>query len=240
MERSGARTLSERRFCAGLCNAARPQSNGNARIQSPAREASHAINSAFRRLNSSADATLALAASAIKEPEAKAEARQAFETSGTSTRTSQWSPAFATETSRSNTSAHELPWKDVFRLGLLDTADPQPSGNARTRTSAPKAYHPIDRGAPGGLFALRRIPYLLALALFVAFMQMWVNAHMPPAAAQDEILNQYYEAEAGKTAFSRAAAQDEIMNLYYELKQGKMLSVNWNQHRLKRKTLELC
>ncbi len=205
----------------GFPHAARSQSKVNARAQSPDRETSRPINADFRHLNSLADATPARAASATKLPEAKAEAQQLFETSEISMRTSQRSAAFATETRRSNASAQELPWKDLFRLGFLNASDPQPSGNARTHSSTPKAYHPINKGAPGGLFSLRRIPYLLALALVVAFTQVWVNAHRPPAAAQDEILNQYYEAEAGKNAFSRPTAQDEIMNLYYEAEARK-------------------
>jgi len=71
------------------------------------------------------------------------------------------------------------------------------------------------------LSSLHRIPYFLVLALFVAFTQMWVNAHKSPTAAQDEIMNQYYESEAGKNAVSQSTAQDEIMNLYYEAEARK-------------------
>lgn len=81
--------------------------------------------------------------------------------------------------------------------------------------------HPINNGMPSPLFSLRGIPALVVLALFVAFTQMWINAHKPPTAAQDEIMNQYYEAEAGKNAFSRPTAQDEIMNLYFEAEARK-------------------
>jgi curved DNA-binding protein CbpA len=205
----------------GFPNAARPQSKVNARTQSPTREASRPINAAFQHLNSSADTTPARAASATKKPEARAEARKLFENSGTSTRTFQGSPAFATETPRSNASAQEPPRKAVSRMSFLNAADPQPNGNARAQSPVPKAYHPINQGAAGALFSLRRIPYLLVLALFVAFTQMWVNANKPPTAAQDEILNQYYEAEAGKNAFSQPTVQDEIMNLYYEAEARK-------------------
>jgi len=88
------------------------------------------------------------------------------------------------------------------------------------------ANHPIKNGVPGkgapaALFSLRRIPYLLVLALIIALTQMWVNAYKPATPAQDEILNQYYEAEAGKNAFHQATAQDEIMNLYYEAEARK-------------------
>jgi hypothetical protein len=83
------------------------------------------------------------------------------------------------------------------------------------------ANRPIKKRAPNALFSLRRISPLLVLALFVAFTQMWVNASKRPTAAQDEIMNQYYEAEASKNALSQPTAQDEIMNLYYEVETRK-------------------
>jgi hypothetical protein len=83
------------------------------------------------------------------------------------------------------------------------------------------ANRSINNGAPNALFSLRRISPLLVLALFVAFTQMWVNASKRPTAAQDEIMNQYYETEASKNALSQSTAQDEIMNLYYEVETRK-------------------
>ncbi len=212
-------------------NAVRPQSNGSARTQAPAREASRPVHAAFWQLNSSlqnssGDTTPARAASATKKPEAKAEARKLCETFETSRRTSQWSSAFQTETARLNAPAQESCWKNLSRLGFLSAADPEPSGNARTQSPTAKANHPGGKGAPGveaqsAWFSLRGMPYLPVLALIVAFTQMWVNVHMPPTAAQDAILNQYYETEAGKNAFSRPTVQDEIMNLYYETEARK-------------------
>jgi len=205
----------------GFSNAARPQSNGNARTQSPTAEASRPIHAAFQHLNSSADTTPARAASATKKPEEKAEAQKPYETSRTSTRTSQWSSAFRRETARLNASASEPPRKDVSRPGFPNAARPQSNGNARTQSTTLVANRPIKKRAPNALFSLRRISPLLVLALFVAFTQMWVNASKRPTAAQDEIMNQYYEAEASKNALSQPTAQDEIMNLYYEVETRK-------------------
>jgi hypothetical protein len=50
---------------------------------------------------------------------------------------------------------------------------------------------------------------------------MGIDANKNPTTAQDEILNQYYEAEASKNAFSQPTAQDVIMNLYYEVEARK-------------------
>ena len=201
----------------GFPNAARPQSNGNARTQSPAPEANRPINAAFQHLNSSADPPPAPAASATKKPEGKAEAQKPYETSRTSTRTSQWSSAFRREAARSNASAHEPPRKDASASGFPNGARPQSNGNARPQSPTLVVNRPINRGAPSALFSVRRISYLLVLALFVAFTRMWVGAGKNPTTAQDEIMNQYYEAEASKNALSQPTAQDEIMNLYYEV-----------------------
>lgn len=199
-------------------HAAHPQSHGNARTQSPAPEASRPIHAAFQHLNSSADTPPAPAASATKKPEEKTEAQKPHEASQ---RTSQSSSASARETPRSNAWAQELPQKDAPASGVLHAGRSQSSGSGRTQSPLPEAHHPIYKGAPDALFSLNRIPYLLVLALFVAFTQMWVNAYKPATGAQDEILNQYYEAEAGKNAFRQATVQDEIMNLYYEAEARK-------------------
>jgi hypothetical protein len=50
---------------------------------------------------------------------------------------------------------------------------------------------------------------------------MWVDAGKNPTTAQDEIMNQYYEAEASKNSLSQPTAQDVIMNLYYEVEARK-------------------
>jgi curved DNA-binding protein CbpA len=201
----------------GFPNAARPQSNGNARTQSPAPEGNRPINAAFQHLNSSADTTAAREASATKKPEEKAEAQKPYETAKTSTRTSQWSSVSARETPRSNATAQEPPRKYASASGFPNAARPQSSGDARPQSPTLVANRPINKGAPSALFSLRGISYLLALALFVAFTRMWVDAGKNPNTAQDEIMNQYYEAEARKNAFSQPTAQDVIMNLYYEV-----------------------
>jgi hypothetical protein len=202
-------------------NDTRPQAKVNAQTHSPDPDANCPIHAAFRSLNSAADAFPAGAASAAKKLEEKAPAHQHYETSRTSTRTSQWSSAFAREAARLNASEQELPQKNASASGGLNAAGPQPSGSISPPSPTLKANYPISNGvrgngAPGALFSLRRIPYLLVLALLVAFTQMWVNAHQSPTAAQDEIMNQYYEAEAERNALTQPAAQDEIMNLYYE------------------------
>jgi len=203
----------------GFPNAARPQSNGNARTQSPTPEANRPINkgapSAF------ADTPPARAASATKKPEGKAEARKPYETSRTSTRTSQSSSASARETTRPNASAQEPLRKNACAPGFPNAARPQSNGNARTQSPTPWANHPINMGALSALFSLRRISQLLVLALFVAFTKMGIDAYRNPTTAQDEIMNQYYEAEATKNALSRPTAQDVIMNLYYEAEARK-------------------
>ena len=205
----------------GFPNAARPQSNGNARPQSPAPEANRLIAAALQHLNSSADTTPVSRASATKEPEEKAEAQKSYEASKTSKRTSQSSSASARETPRQNASAQQPPRKDASASGFPNAARPRSSGNARTQSAAPEANHPINKGAPTAWFSLRRISYLLALALFLAFTRMWVDAGKNPTTAQDEIMNQYYEAEASKNSLSQPTAQDVIMNLYYEVEARK-------------------
>jgi len=202
-------------------NDTRPQLKINARTQSLASDANCPIHAAFYNLNSSADTAPAGAASAAKKFEEKAPAHQHYETSRTSTRTSQWSSAFAREAARLNASEQELPQKNASASGVPNAARHQPSGSVLSPSPTQRANYPISNGvrgngAPGALFSLRRIPYLLVLALLVAFAQMWVNAHQSPTAAQDEIMNQYYEAEAERNALTQPAAQDEIMNLYYE------------------------
>src|SRR5208337_3621787 len=149
----------------GFPQAARSQPNGNARTRSPIAEASRPINAAFQHLNSSADTNPAPAASATKKPEAKAEAQKPYETAGTSTRTSQWSPAFRGEIPRSNAWAQEPPRKVDSAWGFLYAPRPQPKVNALPQSPVPKANHPINKGAPGALFSLRRISYLLVAAL---------------------------------------------------------------------------
>ena len=205
----------------GFPHAARPQSNGNAQPQSPTPEASYPIKAASQRLNSSANTPPARAASASRKPEVKAEAQKPHETSQTSTRPSQLSSAFRRETPRSTASAQEPPRKVVFAWGFPNAARPRPNGNALPQSPTLVAKRPINKGAPNALFSLRRISPLLVLALFAVFTQMWVNAYKRPAAAQDEIMNQYYEAEASKNALSQPTAQDEIMNLYYEVETRK-------------------
>jgi hypothetical protein len=206
---------------AGFRDAVRPESNGNCRTQSPIPETSGAVHAVLQRLNSSAETTPARAVSATKKSEEKTEAQKLYETFRTSSWASQWSSAFARESTRLNASAPELPWEDISLSGFPNAAPPRSNGNAKTQFPTLKANHRIDNGAPGALFSLRRIPALVVLALFVAFSQMWINAHKPPTAAQDEILNQYYEAEAGKDAAGRPTVQDEIMNLYYEAEARK-------------------
>jgi hypothetical protein len=205
----------------GYPHAAHPQSHGNARTQFPAPEANRPIHAAFQHLNSSADTPPALEASAITKPEEKARAQKPYETSETSQRASQSSSASARETPRSNAWAQELPRKDVSASGTLHAGRPQSSGNGRTQSPVPEAHHPIYKGAPSAPFSLRRISYLLVLALFVAFTRMWLDAGKNPATAQDAIMNQYYEAEARKNVFSQPTAQDVIMNLYYEVEARK-------------------
>ena len=148
----------------GYPHAARPQSHGNARTQSPAPEATRAINADFRHLNSSADATSAPAASAIKKPEEKAEAQRPYETSKTSQRTSPSSSAIAKETPRSNAWAQELPRRNATASGILHAGRSQSSGNARMQSPLPEAPHPIYKGAQSGWLSLHRISYLLVLA----------------------------------------------------------------------------
>lgn len=199
---------------AGDPHAARSQSHGNARAQSPAPEASRPIQAAFQHLNSSADKPSAPEASAIKEPEEKAEAQKPHEASK---RAAQPYSAFAKETFRSHAHAPELPRTDASASGFLHARRAQARSNARTQSPVPEANDPIYRGAPIPSFSLRRISYLLVLTLFVAFTRMWVDAGKNSATAQDEIMNQYYEAEARKNVFSQPTAQDAIMNLYYEV-----------------------
>jgi hypothetical protein len=176
----------------GFPYAAPPQSNGNARTQSPTPEAKRQINAAFQHLNSSADTPPARATSATKKPEAKAEAQKPYETAKTSTRITQSSSASAGETARPNASAQEPPRMDASGSGFPNAARPQSNGNARPQSQSPGANRPINKGAPSALFSLRRIPYLLVLALSVAFTRMWVDAGKISTTAQDWIMNQYY------------------------------------------------
>jgi hypothetical protein len=198
----------------GVHQAARPHSYGNARGQSPAPEASRPIHADFQHLNSAADEPPAPDASAKKKPEEKVEAQKLYDASQ---RTPQPSSAFAKETFRSHASAQEPPRTDATASSFLHASRPQSRGNARTQSPALEANDPIYRGAPIPSFSLRRISYLLVLALFVAFTRMWVDADQNPKTAQDEIMNQYYEAAARKNVFSQPTAQDVIMNLYYEV-----------------------
>jgi curved DNA-binding protein CbpA len=203
-------------------NAADPRANGSARKQSPIPEPGRAIFAASQRLNSSAETTPADGASATRNSEETAEAQKPYGTF----RISQLSSAVARKTARLNASAQGLPWKNGSASGFPDAARPESNGVARTQFPTLKANHRVSNGGAsngtsGASFSLRGIPALVVLALFVAFTQMWVNVHKPPAAAQDEILNQYYEAEAGKNAAGRLTAQDEIMNFYYEAEARK-------------------
>lgn len=205
----------------GIPDAARPQSDGAAQTQPHAPEANRPINAAFPHMNSSADTTLAHAASAIKKPEEKAEAQKPYEISRTFTRISQWTSVLARKTLRLNAPAQEPPRKALFAWGFPRAARPQPKVKARTPPPAPEANHPINMEAISAFISVRRVSQLLILVLFVAFTRMAIDAYRNPATAQDEVMNQYYESEATKNALSRPTAQDEIMNLYYEAEVGK-------------------
>jgi hypothetical protein len=188
-------------------NAARPQSNGNARTQSPISKAQRPVHAGFRRLNSSADTTPAGAASATKNSEAKAEAQKPYETSETSTRTTQSSSASARESARPSAWAQEPPRMGASESGFLNAARPLPSGDGQPHSLASEANRPINigapsalMGAPSALFSLRRIPHFLVLALLLVFSRVWVGAGQNSTTAQDWIMNRYYEAEARENA----------------------------------------
>ncbi len=203
----------------GFPDAARSQSNDNARAQSPPAEAKRAISK--RAPVGSAVTPPAGVASATKKPEEKAEAQMPYEISRTLTRISQWSSVFARKTLRLNAPALEPPRKDASAWGFPHAARPQSNSHARTRSPAPEANGPINMGAIIAVLSPRRISQLVILVLFVAFTRMAIDAYRNPTTAQDELMNQYYEAEAAKNILSRPTAQDQIMNLYYEAQVGK-------------------
>lgn len=205
----------------GFPDAARPKSEVNARTQSPTPEAKRAINEALQHLNSSADTTAARAASATKKPEENAEAKKPYETSMALALIFQWSSAFARKTLRLSAPAEEPPGKDAFAWGFPKAARPHSKVKARTQSPTQEANRPINMGAIVALLSPRRISQLVILVLFVAFTRMAIDTYRNPTAAQDELMNQYYEAQAAKNIFSRPAAQDQIMNLYYEAEVGK-------------------
>jgi hypothetical protein len=203
----------------GFPDAARPQSNGNARTQSPSPEAKRAISK--RAPGASAITPPARAASATMKPEENAEAQKSYETPKISTLISLWSSAFARKTPRMNASAEEPPEKDAFAWGFPSATRPQSKVKARTQSPTREANHLINMGAISALFSPRRISQLVILVLFVAFTRMAIDAYRNPTTAQDELMNQYYEAQATKNILSRPTAQDQIMNLYYEAEVGK-------------------
>jgi curved DNA-binding protein CbpA len=202
-------------------DAARPQSNGNARTQSPTPEAKRAIDAALQHLNSSAVTTPVRAASATKKPEEKAEAQKSYEISRAFMRISQSTSVFAMRTLRLSAPAEEPPEKEAFAWGFPNAARPQPSVEARAQYETSEARRPINVGAIVALFSPRRISQLVILVLFVAFTRMAIDAYRNPTTAQDELMNQYYEAQAAKNILSRPTAQDQIMNLYYESEAGR-------------------
>lgn len=193
--------------------------DSNARTQSTTPEAKRAISK--RAQGASAVTPLARAASATKKPEENAEAQKPYEISRTLTRISQWSSALARKTLQLNAPAQEPPRKDAFAWSFPNAARPQSKIKARTQSPTSGANRPIKLVAINALFSPRRISQLVILVLFVAFTRMAIDAYRNPTTAQDELMNQYYEAEAAKNLLSRPTAQDQIMNLYYEVEVGK-------------------
>ncbi len=113
------------------------------KLRSRAEEKLKEVNAAFQQLNLSADRPPARAASAAKKP---------FWTSKTSTRTSRWYSASASqwyseserETPRSNASAQETPPKDASAPGSPDAAGPQTDGAAQTQSRTPEANRAVN------------------------------------------------------------------------------------------------
>ena len=208
-------------FAWSFPNAVRPQSDGNARTQSPTPEAKRAINAALQRLNSAADTISPRATSATKKPDENTETQKPYETFRNLAWFSQWSSALARKTLQLNAPAQEPPRKDAFAWSFPNAARPQSKIKARTQSPTSGANRPINMGAIVALFSPRRISQLVILVLFVAFTRMAIDAYRNPTTAQDELMNQYYEAEAAKNLLSRPTAQDQIMNLYYEVEVGK-------------------
>ena len=198
----------------GFPDAPRPQPDGNARTHSPTPEAKRAISK--RTPGAFAFAIPVRAEFATKKPEENAEAQEPYETPKISTLISLWSSAFARKTLRLNAPAEEPPGKDAFAWGFPNAARPHSKVKARTQSPTQEANRPINMGAIAALFSPRRISQLVILVIFVAFTRMAIDTYRNPTAAQDELMNQYYEAQAAKNILSRSTAQDQIMNLYYE------------------------